>query len=81
MCYVVAKDRDKPGCVAMKSKIGKQLSSFTRSLNESLPRKGIQIIVISRPTAYGEYAPYQLLIQRQNLGIKSWECNLVYNKA
>ena len=61
VCYVVAKDRDKPGCVAMKSKIGKQLSSFTRSLNESLPRKGIQIIVISRPTAYGEYAPYQFV--------------------
>jgi hypothetical protein len=61
MCYVVAKDRNKPGCYAMKSRIGKQLSAFTKSLNESLPREGIQIIVISRPTAYGEYAPYQFV--------------------
>ena len=52
MCYVVAKDRNKQGCVALKSRIGKHLSEYTRSLNESLPREGIQIIVISRHTAY-----------------------------
>ena len=50
MCYVVAKDRNKQGCVALKSRIGKHLSEYTRSLNASLPREGIQIIVISRPT-------------------------------
>ncbi len=61
MCYVVAKDRNKRGCVALKSRVGKHLSEFTRSLNESLPRNGIQIIVISRPTAYGEYAPYSFV--------------------
>ena len=61
MCYVVAKDRNKQGCVALKSRIGKHLSEYTRSLNESLPREGIQIIVISRPTAYGEYAPYSFV--------------------
>lgn len=58
MCYVVAKDRNKKGCIALKAKIGKQLSAYTKSLNEVLPREGIQIIVISRPTAYGEYSPY-----------------------
>jgi len=36
-------------------------SEYTRSLNASLPREGIQIIVISRPTAYGEYAPYSFV--------------------
>lgn len=61
MCYIVAKDRDKQGCFALKSKIGEHLSVYTKSLNELLPRKGIQIIVISRPTAYGEYAPYRFV--------------------
>ena len=37
MCYVVAKDRNKQGCVTRKSRIGKHLSEYTRSLNESLP--------------------------------------------
>ena len=61
MCYVVAKDRNKQGCVALKSRIGKHLSEYTRSLNDALLRDGIQIIVISRPTAYGEYAPYSFV--------------------
>ena len=65
MCYVVAKDRNKQGCVTRKSRIGKPLSEYTRSLNESLPREGIQIIVISRPTAYGEYAPYSFVDTEQ----------------
>lgn len=31
--------------------------------NEStgMPRKGIQLVTISRPTAYGEYAPYTFI--------------------
>ena len=61
MCYVVAKDRNKQGCYALKARIGKHLSEYTKSLNESLPRDGIQIVVISRPTAYGEYAPYSFV--------------------
>ena len=61
MCYIVAKDRNKQGCIALKSRIGKHLSEYVKSLNESIHREGIQIIVISRPTAYGEYAPYQFV--------------------
>ncbi len=61
MCYIVAKDRNKQGCYALKSRIGKHLSAYTKSLNDSLPREGIQIIIISRPTAYGEYAPYSFV--------------------
>ncbi len=61
MCYVIAKDRNKQGCFALKARIGKHLSAYTKALNESLPREGIQIIVISRPSAYGEYAPYRFV--------------------
>ena len=58
MCYIVAKDRNKQGCYALKSRIGKDLAKYTRELNKAISKDGIQIIVISRPTAYGEYAPY-----------------------
>ena len=58
MCYIVAKDRNKQGFYALKSRIGKELSNYTRELNDAISKDGIQIIVISRPTAYGEYAPY-----------------------
>lgn len=61
MCYVVAKDRNKQGCIALKARIGKHLSDYTRSLNASIRKDGIQIIIISRPTAYGEYAPYKIV--------------------
>ena len=58
MCYLVAKDINKQGCYALKSKLGKHLSQFSAEIDHALPRDGIQIVTISRPTAYGEYAPY-----------------------
>ena len=30
-----------------------------RFLNELVAAKGIQLVTISRPTAFGEYAPYR----------------------
>jgi hypothetical protein len=61
MCYIVAKYRAQQGCYALKYKTGKNLSNYTRELNKSIKKEGIQIIVISRPTAYGEYAPYEFV--------------------
>ncbi|MBR2692775.1 MAG: hypothetical protein IKE69_01035 [Thermoguttaceae bacterium] len=34
------------------------MASLKRELNEAVKGKGIQLVTISRPTAYGEYAPY-----------------------
>ena len=48
MCYVLAKDRNKHGCVALKTQIGKPLSALKRELNALAPRGGIEIVVISR---------------------------------
>ncbi len=58
MCYIVAKDIDKQGCIAYKTRLGAELAELTKELNRLAPHKGIQIVTISRPTAYGEYAPY-----------------------
>jgi len=60
MCYLVAKDRDAHGCFALKTTHGKHLVELKRELNKVVGYKGIQLVTISRPTAYGEYAPYHL---------------------
>ena len=37
---------------------GKHLVELKRELNTEVGYKGVQLVTISRPTAYGEYAPY-----------------------
>ena len=57
MCYSVAKDRYAHGCVALKTAHSKNLVEMKRALNAEVGDKGVQLVTISRPTAYGEYAP------------------------
>ena len=57
MCYLVAKDRNAHGCFALKTTHGKHLVELKRELNREVGYKGVQLVTISRPTAYGEYAP------------------------
>ena len=65
MCYLIAKDRDGHGCYALKTKHGKHLVEMKRELNKAVGLKGIQIVTISRPVAYGEYAPYRFIETEQ----------------
>ena len=56
MCYLVAKDRDARdahGCLALKTTHGKHLVELKRELNQAVGYKGVQLVTISRPTAYG----------------------------
>ena len=57
MCYLVAKRFKKSGSVAFRTKAGKEMAQFVRSLQNKLDWD-IQIVTISRPSAYGEYEPY-----------------------
>ena len=61
MCYLVAKRFDGKGCLAMKEKHGKALADFTEALQKKIGDNGVQLITISRPSAYGEYEPYEIL--------------------
>lgn len=61
MCYLIAKDKNKHGCYALKTSHGKHLVTLKRTLNEAVAAKGIQLVTLSRPTAYGEYAPYHFV--------------------
>ena len=58
MCYLVAKDTNQHGCFALKTTHGRHLVELKKALNDSVGVKGIQLVTISRPTAYGEYSPY-----------------------
>ena len=57
MCYIIAKRFKKSGCIALKAKRGKELADFATNLQKKLGYD-IQIVAITRPTAYGEYEPY-----------------------
>lgn len=65
MCYVVAKDRYAHGCYAYETRQGRHLVELKKELNEAVGCKGVQIITISRPEAYMEYAPYQIIEDEQ----------------
>lgn len=54
MCYLIAKSIDDVGCVALRTTHGKHLSDFKRSIEEKVGYEKIQLVTISRPSAYGE---------------------------
>ncbi|MBM6931648.1 hypothetical protein H5999_11380 [[Clostridium] spiroforme] len=60
MCYLVAKRFNKSGCIALQIEAGEEMAKFADALQEKLGYD-IQIITISRPTAYGEYEPYHFV--------------------
>lgn len=53
MCYLIAKRMNKPGCIALQTEPGEELAKFADEIQERLGHD-IEIITISRPTAYGE---------------------------
>lgn len=61
MCYVIAKERYAHGWITFETVHGKHLADLKRSLNEALGNTGVEIMTISRPEAYGEYAPYDFV--------------------
>lgn len=61
MCYIVATDLNKEGCFAIRQKTQDSLLGFWDKLNQLVGHKPIEIVVISHPCAYGEYAPYRMV--------------------
>lgn len=59
--YLVARRAYGHGCIAIPVKPGNALAEFVSLLNEETAGTDIHIIGISRPAAYGEYAPYTIL--------------------
>lgn len=65
MCYLIAKKFDDVGCVALQTEHGPHLVNFETKLMRSVGYDKIQLVVISRPSAYGEYEPYSFVDTEQ----------------
>lgn len=61
MCYLIAKRFEDKGCIAVKTRHGKPLADFAKYLQNQVAGKSIQLVIISRPSAYGEYEPYEIV--------------------
>lgn len=57
----MAKHIDDVGSIALKTTHGEHLSKFKQKLLQEVGYDKIQLITISRPSAYGEYEPYKFV--------------------
>lgn len=60
VCFIVAKDINKTGCVAIQVNSAGELVALKDRLEQTLDQTRIELVTISRPAAFGEYAPYTL---------------------
>lgn len=58
MCYIIAKDFNKRGCIATKVENGPALASLVIYLSQKTIDKGIQILTLNDMDMFGEYKPY-----------------------
>ena len=61
MCYLVAKKFNEIGCIALQTTHGEHLVEFMDKLMDKAGKDEIQLVIISRPSAYGEYEPYHFV--------------------
>ena len=47
MCYVIAKDMNKQGCAALKTRLGRDLSMLTKELNELAPGEVFRLLQLA----------------------------------
>lgn len=65
MCYLIAKKFNDVGCLALQTSHGQHLADFKKKLIKAVGFDTIQLVTISRPSAYGEYEPYRFLETEQ----------------
>ena len=59
-CYLIARRTDREGCIALRTAHGQALADLKKKLADMVG-DDIQLVVISRPEAYGEYEPYRFV--------------------
>lgn len=65
MCYLVAKKADGIGSIALQTSHGQHLVDFKKKIIKEIGIENIQLVTISRPSAYGEYEPYRFVDTEQ----------------
>ena len=58
MCYLVAKKADGIGSIALQTSHGQHLVDFKKKIIKEIGVENIQLVTISKPSAYAEYEPY-----------------------
>ncbi|WP_455136033.1 DUF6718 family protein [Thermophilibacter sp.] len=67
MCYLVAKWFDNTGSLALQTSRGEKLSEMVDRLEERFGHDRLQLVTITRPSAYGEYEPYTFVSSEDEL--------------
>lgn len=67
MCYLVAKWFSKEGSLALSTKPGQGLVDFIDKVEGKFGSEDLQLVTISRPSAYGEYEPYEFVESEDEL--------------
>ena len=65
MCYLVAKKADGIGSTALQTSHGQHLVDFKKKIIKEIGVENIQLVTVSRPSAYGEYEPYRFVDTEQ----------------
>lgn len=65
MCYLIAKKFNDVGCLALQTEHGQHLAELKKKLIAEIGADKIQLVTISRPSAYGEYEPYHFVDTEQ----------------
>lgn len=65
MCYLVAKKADGIGSIALQTSHGQHLVDFKKKIIKEIGVDNIQLVTVSRPSAYGEYEPYRFVDTEQ----------------
>jgi len=65
MCYLVAKKADGIGSIALQTSHGQHLVDFKKKIIKEIGVENIQLVTVSRPSAYGDYEPYRFVDTEQ----------------
>lgn len=65
MCYLVSKKADGIGSIALQTSHGQHLVDLKKKIIKEIGVENIQLVTISRPSAYGEYEPYRFVDTEQ----------------
>lgn len=65
MCYLIAKKFNDVGCLALQTNHGQHLADFKKKLITEIGTDKVQLVTISRPSAFGEYEPYSFVDTEQ----------------
>ena len=65
MCYLIAKKADGIGSIALQTSHGQHLVDFKKKIIKEIGVENIQLVTVSRPSAYGEYEPYRFVDTEQ----------------